>query len=132
MTGTKFGCGIGLCGACTIRLDGQADALLHHAGVRRSRQTDHDDRSDRSYGDRQDDPSAPGSRSTCRNAVTANPARSCLRARCWRPIAKPTDADIDDAMAGNICRCGTYLRIRAAIKQAAGIATTASATGTEA
>ena len=47
---------------------------------------------------------------------------------------KPSDADIDDAMAGNICRCGTYVRIRAAIKQAAGVATTGvpdTLTGTE-
>jgi isoquinoline 1-oxidoreductase alpha subunit len=47
---------------------------------------------------------------------------------------KPSDADIDDAMAGNICRCGTYVRIRAAIKQAAGVTTSGvpdAITGTE-
>ena len=60
-----------------------------------------------------------GSSSTCRSAATASRARSCRRPRCSRRTPKPTDADIDRAMAGNICRCATYQRIRAAIHDAA-------------
>ena len=75
LTGTKFGCGMALCGACTIHIDGQ-----------------------------------PG-----RACVTPISALALLKKK-----SKPTDADIDEAMAGNICRCGTYGRIRAAIKQAGG------------
>ena len=119
MTGTKFGCGIAACGACTVQLDGQPirscvtpvsavagkrittiEAIGETAGGRRSRM--------------------PGSTSTFPNAATASPARSCRPRRCWPRIRIPTDADIDTAMSGNICRCGTYGRIRAAIKQAAG------------
>ena len=54
-----------------------------------------------------------------RNAVTANPGRSCPQWLCSRKKTNPTDADIDDAMSGNICRCGTYQRIRKAIHKAA-------------
>ena len=64
-----------------------------------------------------------GRRSTCRSAATARPARSCRRRRCSRRTPKPTDADIDTAMNGNLCRCGTYLRIREAIHRAATLST---------
>ena len=52
-----------------------------------------------------------------RSAATARPARSCRPRRCSQDTPNPTDAEIDDAMSGNICRCGTYQRIRAAIKR---------------
>ena len=61
----------------------------------------------------------PGWNSTCRNAAIARPARSCRRRRCWPGIRIPSDAEIDAAMSGNVCRCCTYTRIRAAIKKAA-------------
>ena len=56
--------------------------------------------------------------STCRSAATASRARSCRPSACCSEIAKPTDQDIDLAMNGNVCRCCTYHRIRAAIHDA--------------
>jgi isoquinoline 1-oxidoreductase subunit alpha len=118
MTGTKFGCGMALCGACTVQLDGQAI---------RSCVTP---------------VSAVGSKAiTTVEAIGDTPAGKKVQA-AWIALdvpqcgycqsgqimsasallaskPHPTDADIDAAMAGNICRCGTYTRIRAAIKQAA-------------
>ena len=120
MTGTKFGCGMALCGACTVHLDGQADALLHHAGVRRGGQEGHDHRGRRRDAARQE--GAGRLDRAGRAAVRLLPvrARSWARRRCSPQKPEPTDADIDAAMAGNICRCGTYPRIRAAIHKAAG------------
>ena len=63
--------------------------------------------------------SEPGWSSTSRSAGTARPARSWRRRRCCKQKPSPTDADIADAMYGNLCRCGTYMRIRAAIQKAA-------------
>ena len=121
LTGTKFGCGAGLCGACTVHLDGTAV---------RSCQT--------ALGD------AEGRAVTTIEGLSPDgnhPVQAAWRelnvAQCGycqvgqimqaasllRDTPKPTDDDIDAAMAGNICRCGTYPRIRAAIKRAAGRAT---------
>jgi isoquinoline 1-oxidoreductase alpha subunit len=120
MTGTKFGCGLGLCGACTVHIDGQqARACITPVSL------------------------AAGKRITTIEAVATTAAGKRVTA-AWLALnvpqcgycqsgqimsasalldskPKPSDADIDDAMAGNICRCGTYLRIRAAIKRAAGL-----------
>jgi len=119
LTGTKFGCGMGLCGACTTHLDGAAV---------RSCQT-------------------PMKAAAGKNVVTIeglhpkgeHPVqkawKSCNVPQCgycqsgqiMQAVAflkekpKPTDSEIDTAMQGNICRCGTYQRIRQAIKQAAGV-----------
>ncbi|HEV3432119.1 MAG TPA: (2Fe-2S)-binding protein [Paraburkholderia sp.] len=118
LTGTKFGCGIAQCGACTVHLDGEAtrSCVLPVAALE-------------------------GRKITTIEAVGATPAGQKVQ-KAWREIdvvqcgycqsgqvmsaaaliaqnANPSDADIDAAMAGNICRCGTYSRIRAAIKQAA-------------
>src|SRR6186997_1757782 len=114
MTGTKFGCGQALCGACTVHIDGNATraciTTLESSAV------------------------------TTIEAIGATPAGAKIQ-KAWLDkevvqcgycqsgqimaaaallAAKPTpdDADIDAAMAGNICRCGTYVRIREAIKQA--------------
>ena len=118
MTGTKFGCGMGLCGACTIHVDGQPT---------RSCVTPVS--------------SAVGKRITTIEAIGSTPAGKKIQA-AWLALdvpqcgycqsgqimsasallatnAKPSDVDIDGAMAGNICRCGTYPRIRLAIKKAA-------------
>ena len=118
LTGTKFGCGIAQCGACTVHLDGVAvrSCVLPVAAV----------------GDKQ---------ITTIEAVGATPEGQKIQ-EAWRELdvvqcgycqsgqvmsaasllaqnPNPSDADIDAAMAGNICRCGTYIRIRAAIKHAA-------------
>jgi isoquinoline 1-oxidoreductase alpha subunit len=118
MTGTKYGCGMGLCGACTVHLDGQP--------VRSC--------------------STPVSAAAGKKVVTIEGVGQARAAKvvqeAWQKLdvvqcgycqsgqimtaiallqknRKPSDADIDDAMAGNICRCATYVRIRAAIHAAA-------------
>ncbi len=118
MTGTKFGCGMALCGACTVHVDGAPT---------RSCITPID--------------SLGSSEITTIEAISATPAGAKIQ-KAWldREVPQcgycqsgqimsaaallasnpqPSDSDIDDAMSGNICRCGTYLRIREAIKQAA-------------
>jgi isoquinoline 1-oxidoreductase alpha subunit len=118
MTGTKFGCGMGLCGACTIHIDGQPSrSCITPVSA------------------------AAGKKITTIEAIGATPAGKKIQS-AWLLLdvpqcgycqsgqimsasalltgkAKPSDKDIDDAMAGNICRCGTYVRIREAIKRAA-------------
>ena len=117
MTGTKFGCGMGLCGACTVHIDGVAtrSCVLPISSVR-------------------------GKKITTIEAVSSIPAGRAVQA-AWlsKEVVQcgycqsgqimsatamlmknksPSDADIDAAMSGNVCRCGTYQRIRAAIKEA--------------
>jgi isoquinoline 1-oxidoreductase alpha subunit len=118
LTGTKFGCGMALCGACTVHVDGQATrSCVTPASA------------------------VAGKKITTIEGVGATPAGKAVQA-AWLSLnvpqcgycqsgqimsatalleghSNPNDADIDAAMAGNICRCGTYPRIRAAIKQAA-------------
>jgi isoquinoline 1-oxidoreductase subunit alpha len=119
MTGTKFGCGMALCGACTVHVDGQP---LRSCITQVS--------------------TVAGKPITTIEAVAADEVGKRVQA-AWLEIGvpqcgycqagqimsatallkqtpQPNDADIDQAMAGNICRCGTYSRIRAAIKRAAG------------
>lgn len=118
LTGTKFGCGIAQCGACTVHLDGAAvrSCVLPVVAV-------------------------AGKKITTIEAVGETPSGRKVQ-EAWRALdvvqcgycqsgqvmsaasllatnSNPSDADIDTAMAGNICRCGTYNRIRAAIKHAA-------------
>ncbi len=118
MTGTKFGCGIAQCGACTVHLQGDP--------VRSCLLTVED---------------AAGKPITTIEAIGATPVGAKVQ-KAWLDVEvvqcgycqsgqimsaaalllakpKPTDAEIDDAMAGNICRCGTYVRIREAIHAAA-------------
>ena len=119
MTGTKFGCGMALCGACTVHVDGVATRScitpIDSIGAVR----DHDDRGDRRDGGGRQDPEGLARPRGRRSAATASRARSCPLSALLASNPHPTDADIDDAMSGNICRCGTYVRIREAIKQAA-------------
>ena len=118
LTGTKFGCGQALCGACTVHLDGQP---IRSCVTPVS--------------------SAAGKKIVTIEAIGQDPVGAKVQA-AWRQIdvvqcgycqsgqimsatallqatPKPSDADIDNAMSGNICRCGTYGRIRQAIKIAA-------------
>jgi isoquinoline 1-oxidoreductase alpha subunit len=117
MTGTKFGCGVALCGACTVHLDGEPT---------RSCSTPID--------------SVGGKAITTIEAIGVTPAGKRIQ-QAWLELdvvqcgycqsgqimsatallngkPRPTDSDIDDAMSGNVCRCGTYGRIRDAIKRA--------------
>lgn len=118
MTGTKFGCGQALCGACTVHLDGTAV---------RSCQTPVGDAAGGQI------VTIEGANGKVAEAVQASwreldvvQCGYCQSGQIMSAIAllsdnaKPTDDDIDAAMDGNICRCGTYQRIRAAIHDAAG------------
>jgi isoquinoline 1-oxidoreductase alpha subunit len=120
LTGTKFGCGVALCGACTVHLDGQAiRACITPAA------------------------NAIGKNLTTIELIGETPIGRKIQ-QAWLDLevvqcgycqsgqimsaaalladnSNPSDADIDAAMSGNICRCGTYQRIRAAIKEAAQI-----------
>jgi isoquinoline 1-oxidoreductase alpha subunit len=117
MTGTKYGCGMALCGACTVHINGQAT---------RSCQTPLS--------------SAVGKRITTiegvgqtkegkavQDAWVANEVPQCgycqsgqimSAAALLAKVKRPSDAEIDEAMSGNVCRCGTYNRIRLAVRQA--------------
>jgi isoquinoline 1-oxidoreductase subunit alpha len=118
LTGTKFGCGLGLCGACTVHIDGQpvrscVTPLTAVAGkqittIEAIARTKAGAAVQASW-DKIDVPQCGYCQSGQVMAATALLATN----------RKPTDADIDSAMSGNICRCGTYARIRAAIHDAA-------------
>jgi isoquinoline 1-oxidoreductase subunit alpha len=120
LTGTKFGCGMAQCGACTVHLDGEPTRTCVTPIS-----------------------AAVGKKIVTIEAVGQDPTGKKVQ-EAWLTLGvpqcgycqsgqimtatallkhnlKPSDADIDKAMSGNICRCGTYTRIRAAIKQVAGI-----------
>lgn len=118
MTGTKFGCGMALCGACTVLLDGQpirscstpvsvaiGKKIVTIEGVDRMRVSQAVQEAWKSLDVVQCGYCQSGQIMSAVALLTQN--------------RKPTDADIDAAMAGNICRCATYVRIRAAIHEAA-------------
>ena len=119
LTGTKFGCGIGMCGACTVHVDGKAMRSCQYPMSRI------DGRSIVTIEGLSQDQSHPVQRAW----IAGNVAQCgyCQVGQIMQAAAllaekpRPTDADIHTAMAGNICRCGTYQRIRAAIKRAAEI-----------
>jgi isoquinoline 1-oxidoreductase subunit alpha len=118
LPGTKYGCGMALCGACTVHLDGAAvrSCVTPVSAVRGKRVTTIEGLA---QGDRlhpvqdawieQDVPQC----GYCQSGQVMSAAALLSKQK------NPTDADIDAAMSGNICRCGTYQRIRAAIKLAA-------------
>jgi aerobic-type carbon monoxide dehydrogenase small subunit (CoxS/CutS family) len=120
MTGTKFGCGMALCGACTVHLDGSAVrscVLPLSAVLGKSITTIEGLSADRSHPVQQawleiDVPQC----GYCQSGQIMS-AAALLQTN-----PHPTDAAIDAAMSGNICRCGTYPRIRAAIHRAADLA----------
>jgi isoquinoline 1-oxidoreductase subunit alpha len=118
MVGTKYGCGIGMCGACTVHLDGEA---TKSCGVQV-----------KDVGDSKvltiESLAKDGKLTALQQAWCDLDVPQCGYCQCGQLMRatallaatpKPTDADIDDAMSDNICRCATYTRIRAAIHQAA-------------
>ncbi|HEY7554462.1 MAG TPA: (2Fe-2S)-binding protein [Candidatus Binatia bacterium] len=118
LTGTKFGCGIAQCGACTVHLDGQPirSCITPIGSVKGKRITTIEGLS------------ANGSHSL-QKAWIAEEVPQCGYCQSGQIMSaaallakkpKPSDVDIDAAMAGNVCRCGTYQRIRRAIHRAAG------------
>ena len=114
LKGTKFGCGIGLCGACTVHIDGRPTRSCATPISRSARRVT----TIEAIGET---PSARWCRrrgSSGRHAVRLLPGRpDHVRRGAAHHTPKPTDKDIDKAMSGNICRCRTYTRIRAAIKR---------------
>ncbi len=124
LLGTKFGCGLGLCGACTVHLNGIAirSCQLPVSAVGDMAVTTIEGL----------DPANqhPLQRAWCEHDVPqcgyCQAGQIMTAASFLKQNPTPTDPQIDEAMAGNLCRCGTYLRIRAAIKDAAKIGATAT------
>jgi isoquinoline 1-oxidoreductase subunit alpha len=116
LTGTKFGCGVGACGACTVHLDGQP---IRSCITALSDATDHDITTIEGLSP---DGNHPIQRAWVANNVPqcgyCQPGQIMQAVALLRNNPKPSDQEIIDFMSGNICRCGTYLRIRAAIKAA--------------
>jgi isoquinoline 1-oxidoreductase alpha subunit len=118
LTGTKFGCGIAQCGACTVHLDGQPvrSCVLPVGNIGDRRITTIEAIGATSIGARVQQAWLDLEVVQCGYCQSG---QIMSAAALLATTPHPQDADIDAAMAGNICRCGTYLRIRAAIKKAA-------------
>jgi len=118
MTGTKFGCGMALCGACTVHVDGVAtrSCITTVDSIGDSAVTTIEAIGATAAGARIQQAWLDGEVPQC-GYCQSGQIMSASALLAENP--HPTDSDIDDAMSGNICRCGTYPRIRAAIKQAA-------------
>lgn len=118
LTGTKFGCGMAQCGACTVHVDGASvrSCVLPVAGAVGKKITTIEGIGATELGKRVQQAWLGIEVAQCGYCQTGQimSATALLAQK-----SMPTDADIDTAMAGNLCRCGTYVRIRAAIKQAA-------------
>ncbi|MEO0880468.1 MAG: (2Fe-2S)-binding protein [Pseudomonadota bacterium] len=119
LTGTKFGCGVAQCGACTVHLDGQ---------TRRSCVTPIGQLDGRAVttiegvsGDAAEAVQAAWREIDVPQCGYCQSGQVMSAVALLNAIDKPTDDDIDNAMIGNICRCATYVRIRQAIKNAAGV-----------
>lgn len=117
MTGTKFGCGAGLCGACTVHVDGRPvrSCQTRVDGVAGKRVSTVEGLSK--------DNSHPLQQAWIKHEVPqcgyCQSGQLMSAAALLAENPNPSDADIDAAMSGNLCRCGTYTRVRAAVKDAA-------------
>lgn len=117
MTGTKYGCGMSLCGACTVHVDGQPtrSCVTSVASVAGKKITTIEGLSH--------EQSHPIQRAWISEQVPqcgyCQSGMVMTAAALLAQKARPTDADIDEALGGHVCRCGTYQRIRAAIRRAA-------------
>jgi isoquinoline 1-oxidoreductase alpha subunit len=118
LTGTKFGCGMALCGACTVHIEGQPtrSCTLPLSAIKPGVEITtieglktRDGKAVQAAWEKLDVPQC----GYCQSGQVMAAAALLVKKK------KPTDADIDAAMAGNVCRCATYVRIRAAIKEAA-------------
>ena len=118
LTGTKFGCGLALCGACTVHLDGAAirSCQTPISAVAGKRITTIESIGETAVGRAVQKAWLDESVVQCGYCQSGQIMSACS---LLSQNAKPTDGDIDAAMSGNICRCGTYSRIRVAIHRAA-------------
>ena len=117
LTGTKFGCGMALCGACTVHIDGQATrSCVTPVSAAQGRQVTTIEGLTSAAGHAVQDAWIGLNVPQC-GYCQSGQIMSASALLAGNP--KPSDADIDSAMAGNICRCATYVRIRSAIHQAA-------------
>jgi isoquinoline 1-oxidoreductase subunit alpha len=121
MTGTKFGCGIAQCGACTVHVDGKPvrSCLLPVGSIGNHAVTTIEGVGTTEAGAKVQKAWLDLEVIQCGYCQSG---QIMSAAALLAGNASPDDSDIDAAMAGNICRCGTYVRIRAAIKRAAGLA----------
>jgi isoquinoline 1-oxidoreductase alpha subunit len=119
LTGTKYGCGVAQCGACTVHLNGEA---VRSCVTRVSRAEGKKIVTIEGLSENNDHPlQLTWQEIDVPQCGYCHSGQLMSAAVLLRENPNPTDKDIDDAMSGNICRCGTYLRIRKAIHMAAGI-----------
>lgn len=122
LTGTKFGCGAALCGACTVHVDGQAirSCVTPISSVEGRRITTIESvTSDDPVGRAVRDAWIKHDVAQCGYCQSGQIMSAAAFLKSLPKGQKPSEADIDAAMAGNVCRCGTYARIRAAVADAA-------------
>ena len=119
ITGPKFGCGVAACGACTVHVDGQPmrSCQIPTGGVGAAKITTIEGMAAHPVGKKVQ---AAWMELDVAQCGYCQPGQIMSATALLAKTPKPTDAYIDNAMAGNICRCATYTRIRAAIKRASG------------
>lgn len=119
LTGTKFGCGMALCGTCTVHLDGEAvrSCVTPVKAARGKALTTIEAMSDDATGRRVQEAWLDMGVAQC---GYCQPGQIMSATALLKQKPQPSDSDIDNAMGGNLCRCGTYNRIRQAVHKAAG------------
>ena len=116
LTGTKYGCGAAQCGACTVHLDGRA---VRSCVTPSAQAAGHEITTIEGLSDRPEQPLLVAwVAEEVAQCGYCQPGQLMSAAALLAATPRPTDADIDQAMAGNLCRCGTYDRIRLAIRRA--------------